>query len=43
VEAEYRVNRFIYLTSGVSRRRVATNALAPTTDYNVNLKARWEY
>jgi hypothetical protein len=43
VEAEYRVNRFIYLTSGVSRRRVATSALAPTTDYNVNLKARWEY
>jgi hypothetical protein len=23
VEAEFRVNRFIYLTSGVSRRRVA--------------------
>jgi autotransporter translocation and assembly factor TamB len=43
VEAEFRVNRFIYLTSGVSRRRVSTNALAPTTDYNVNLKARWEY
>ena len=43
VEAEFRVNRFIYLTSGVSRRRVSSNALAPTTDYNVNLKARWEY
>ena len=43
VEAEFRVNRFIYLTSGVSRRRVSTNAQAPTTDYNVNLKARWEY
>jgi hypothetical protein len=43
VEAEFRVNRFIYLTSGVSRRRVASTALAPATDYNVNLKARWEY
>jgi translocation-and-assembly-module (TAM) inner membrane subunit TamB-like protein len=43
VEAEFRVNRFIYVTSGVSRRRVSTNAMAPTTDYNVNLKARWEY
>jgi hypothetical protein len=43
VEAEFRVNRFIYLTSGVSRRRVSSNALTPTTDYNVNLKARWEY
>jgi hypothetical protein len=43
VEAEFRVNRFIYLTSGVSRRRVSSNALVPTTDYNVNLKARWEY
>jgi len=43
VEAEFRVNRFIYLTSGVSRRRVSSTALAPTTDYNVNLKARWEY
>ena len=43
VEAEFRVNRFIYLTSGVSRRRVSLSATAPTTDYNVNLKARWEY
>jgi hypothetical protein len=43
VEAEFRVNRFIYLTSGVSRRRVSSTASAPTTDYNVNLKARWEY
>jgi hypothetical protein len=43
VEAEFRVNRFIYVTSGVSRRRVSLNASAPTTDYNVNLKARWEY
>jgi hypothetical protein len=44
VEAEYRVNRFIFVTSGVSRRR--SSLLGPTqpnTDYNVNLKARWEY
>lgn len=44
VEAEYRLNRFIYLTSGVSRRRgAATGASQQNTDYNVNLKARWEY
>jgi hypothetical protein len=43
VEAEYRVNRFIYITSGVQRRRVAPTSPLPTTDYNVNLKARWEY
>ena len=44
VEAEYRLNRFIYLTSGVSRRRGAsTGASQQNTDYNVNLKARWEY
>jgi hypothetical protein len=44
VEAEYRVNRFIYLTSGVSRRRNSlANPAQPNTDYNLNLKARWEY
>jgi hypothetical protein len=44
VEAEYRVNRFIYLTSGVSRRRgLTTGAGQQNTDYNLNLKARWEY
>ncbi len=44
VEAEYRVNRFIFLTSGVSRRRSSlTGPTQPNTDYNVNLKARWEY
>ena len=44
VEAEYRVNRFIYLTSGVARRRgLPTGAAQQNTDYNVNLKARWEY
>jgi hypothetical protein len=44
VEAEYRVNRFIFVTSGVSRRRSSlTGSTQPNTDYNVNLKARWEY
>jgi hypothetical protein len=45
VEAEYRLNRFIFVTSGVSRRR--SSLVGPTQtnnmDYNVNLKARWEY
>jgi hypothetical protein len=44
VEAEYRLNRFIYVTSGVSRRR--SSLIGPSQqnmDYNVNLKARWEY
>lgn len=44
VEAEYRINRFIYVTSGVSKRRTGLNVTTqPNTDYNVNLKARWEY
>jgi len=44
VEAEYRLNRFIFVTSGVSRKRNApgTSGTQPT-DYNLNLKARWEY
>ncbi len=44
VEAEYRINRFIYVTSGVSRRRgTIVGPAQPNTDYNLNLKARWEY
>lgn len=44
VEAEYRINRFIYLTSGVARRRgLPSGTSQQNTDYNVNLKARWEY
>jgi hypothetical protein len=45
VEAEYRINRFIYVTSGVSKRRTTGFGATtqPNTDYNVNLKARWEY
>ena len=34
----------LYLTSGVQRRRTSpANTIQSTTDYNVNLKARWEY
>lgn len=44
IEAEYRINRFIYFTSGVSRRHIGQGGPTPiNTDYNVNLKARWEY
>jgi hypothetical protein len=47
IEAEYRINRFIYITSGVTQRRPSTTTVAPgapgSTDFNVNLKARWEY
>lgn len=45
VEAEYRVNRFIYLTTEVAKRRTLTgpNANEVVNDVNVNVKARWEY
>jgi hypothetical protein len=44
VEAEYRLNRFIFVTTDVSRRRTTLGTTAPPgTDYNLNLKARWEY
>ncbi|MBI1799214.1 MAG: translocation/assembly module TamB domain-containing protein [Candidatus Eisenbacteria bacterium] len=46
VRAEYRLNRFFYITTDLAERRnlpgqVSTSGGA--TDYNVNLKARWEY
>ncbi|HTK30517.1 MAG TPA: translocation/assembly module TamB domain-containing protein [Candidatus Saccharimonadaceae bacterium] len=46
VEAEYRINRFIYLTTQLAQRRVLSgisNPYSGTPDFNVNLKARWEY
>lgn len=45
VEAEYRLNRFIYVTTEVAQRRslTGTNANQVGNDFNVNLKARWEY
>jgi hypothetical protein len=42
VEAQYRLNRFFYISTEVTQRRQLTNTTnAP--EYNVNLKARWEY
>ncbi len=45
IEAEYRVSRLIYITSGVRQRRSSSLTTGSTvgTDFNVNLKARWEY
>ena len=46
VQAEYRLSRFIYLTTDLSQRRASgSTSVTPTNtpDYNVNLKARWEY
>ena len=45
IEAEYRLNRFFYVTSELTQRRaLAGSATAPATPaFNVNLKARWEY
>ncbi len=46
VEAEYRINRFFYVSSKLTQRRTqtgtsGTSATAP--EFIVNLKARWEY
>uniref|UniRef100_A0A832I466 Translocation and assembly module TamB C-terminal domain-containing protein n=1 Tax=Eiseniibacteriota bacterium TaxID=2212470 RepID=A0A832I466_UNCEI len=46
VEAEYRLNRFFYVTTELTQRRTAAGGSATgsaTPDFNVNLKARWEY
>lgn len=46
VEAEYRLNRFFYVTTELTQRRTVgagTAAVSPTADFNLNLKARWEY
>jgi hypothetical protein len=46
VEAEYRLNRFFYVTTEFVERRpttATTQATTGTRDFNVNLKARWEY
>jgi hypothetical protein len=46
VEAEYRINRFFYFTTELTQRRtLTTTTTTPTTapEFNVNLKARWEY
>ncbi|MBI3539657.1 MAG: translocation/assembly module TamB domain-containing protein [Candidatus Eisenbacteria bacterium] len=45
VEAEYRINRFFYFTTALTQRRAGTTPGAAVTppEFNVNLKARWEY
>jgi len=46
IEAEYRLNRFFYITSQLTQKRLASGSASPvstTPDFNVNLKARWEY
>jgi hypothetical protein len=42
---EYRLNRFIYATTEVTKRRTLQNVLNYNgqTELNINLKARWEY
>ena len=46
VEAEYRLNRFFYVTTGYTQRRALGTALTTGSlggEFDVNLKARWEY
>ncbi len=46
VEAEYRLNRFFYVTTEYMLRRFGNGSTTTgpgTQDINVNLKARWEY
>jgi len=45
VAAEYRINRFFYITTELAQRRTQTVTALPTLvpEFNVNLKARWEY
>jgi autotransporter translocation and assembly factor TamB len=46
IEAEYRINRFFSITSQLLQKRTVTGTtttVSGTPDFNVNLKARWEY
>jgi hypothetical protein len=46
VEAEYRLNRFIFVTTELTQRRIVSgspNTAVGAPDFNLNLKARWEY
>ncbi|OGF15327.1 MAG: hypothetical protein A2W00_07025 [Candidatus Eisenbacteria bacterium RBG_16_71_46] len=46
IEAEYRLNRFFFVTTELVQRRVvtgATSTIGAGPEFNVNLKARWEY
>src|SRR5262249_24474939 len=45
-EAEYRLNRFFYVTSELTQRRALGGVRTTASggpEFNVNLKARWEY
>ncbi len=46
VEAEYRLNRFFYITTGYTQRRLLGTTLNSGSlggEFDLNLKARWEY
>ncbi len=45
VALEYRINRFFFVTTELAQRRTQTATTVPTLvpEFNVNLKARWEY
>jgi hypothetical protein len=46
VEAEYRLNRFFYITTGYTQRRLlgtTINSGPLGGEFDLNLKARWEY
>jgi TamB, inner membrane protein subunit of TAM complex len=47
VAVEYRVNRFIYVTTELTQRRTSVTQSRTSTggaaEFNMNLKARWEY
>jgi hypothetical protein len=45
IEAEYRLSRFFYITSQLTQKRQTAGSTTPSSapDFNVNLKARWEY
>jgi len=46
VEAEYRLNRFFYITTGYTQRRTlgaTLNTGQLGAEFDLNLKARWEY
>lgn len=44
VQAEYRLGRFLYIATQLVRRdQTSSSATGTTNDFNVKLKARWEY
>ena len=43
VQAEYRLGRFLYIATQLVRRGQTSASSSEARDFNVNLKARWEY